>query len=189
MKGAYAFCPESGAPLSEELHYDEFGRSRRHAERDGHAGETQPDGELTNGALRSSRIALFNHFRNCHRRSHDDDEELYSKAAAGLARLKRAASGRTAWDLYVWYALGEWLSRAEFDATWMTAHVEPRCPDCAGELKYERGIDDELLGYCAVDCNETNVERLDEIRDRVAGLYRQTFTDAERLESNELRLL
>lgn len=189
MKGPYAFCPKSGAPLSKELHYDEFGRGLHHPERDGHAGGTQPDGELTNGALRSSRIAIFNHFRNCHRRKHGVDDDLYSKAAVGLTRLKRAASGRTAWDLYVWYALGEWLARSEHEVTWMSAHVEPRCPDCAGELKYKRGVDDALLAYCAVNCTGSSADRLEEIRERVADLYGRAFTDDERIDSSELRLL
>ena len=189
MKGEYAFCPKSGAPLSEERHYDEHGRAARHPTRDRHDATTQPDGELTNGAMRSSRIALFNHFRNCHRRGREPDEDLYSEVSVDLLRLKRTASGRTEWDLYVWYALAERLSRSGWDVEWMSSDVEPRCPDCAGELKYESGIDDDVFAYCAVDCTGSGADRLEEIRDRVADLYRRTFADADPIDSDALRLL
>ncbi|WP_435175265.1 hypothetical protein [Halorussus sp. AFM4] len=189
MKGEYAFCPKSGAPLSEERHYDERGRPARHPVGERHDGTTRPDGELTGGALRSSRVALFNHFRNCHRRAREPDEELYSRAGVELLRLKRTASGRAEWDLFVWYALAERLSRTGWDVEWMGSDVEPRCPDCAGDLRYESGIDGEVFGYCAVDCTGSGADRLAEIRDRVADLYRRAFADAERIDADGLRLL
>jgi hypothetical protein len=189
MKGKYAFCPKSGAPLSDERHYDEYGRVTHHPTRDRHEGTTRPEGELTNGAMRSSRVALFNHFRNCHRRSNDPDEELYSKVALSFVRVKRTADDRTDWDLYVWYAVGERLARTGHDVEWMNSHVEPRCPDCAGDLRYESGVGDSVAAYCAVDCTDSNADRLEEIRERVAELYRRAFEDADRIEPDALRLL
>lgn len=189
MKGEFAFCPKSGAPLSEDVHYDEFGRPKRHGVRDDHPAKTQPDGELTNGALRSSRVAVFNHFRRCHRRHRECDGQLYSKAALGLTRLKQTASGTEEWDVMIWYALGEWLSRSGYDASWMNAHAEPRCPGCGGKLKYERLGDDSLVARCGVDCSGDGSDRLAELRETVADLYARAFPDADAVDSDELRLL
>lgn len=189
MKGKYAFCPKSGAPLSEEVHYDELGRPRRVPERDGHEGSTQPEGELTNGSLRSSRIALFNHFRRCHRRHAESDSALYSKAALGVARLKRSATGNQAWDMYVWYALGEWLERSDYDVAWMNAHVEPRCPDCSGRLAYEELSDGTVRAQCGTDCTDDDADRLAQIRRTVTRLYADAFTDDEVPDEDDLALL
>lgn len=189
MKGEHAFCPRTGAPLSNEVHYDEFGRPVRHATRDGHAAKTQPEGELTNGALRSSRIAIFNYFRRCHRRQHGHDEALYSDASLALMRLKQTASGTASWDINVWYALGERLVRSGHDVQWMTAYVGLRCPDCSGRLKFERAGESGVRARCGVDCSGDEADRLDEIRETVADLYSRAFHDAETVDADELRLL
>lgn len=176
MKGEYAFCPQSGAPLSEEVHYDDRGRAQRVPVYDDFPGRT-PDGELTNGSLRSARVALFNHFRRSYRRHHDEDDgSLFSKAALGLTRLKRAAEGDTEWDVYVWYALAEWL-REEYDVRWMHAHVEPRCPDCAGQLQYESLGDGDYRATCATTCAGHHGDSLATIAETVCRLYARAFDD------------
>jgi hypothetical protein len=161
----------------------------RHATRDGHTAETQPDGELTNGELRSSRVALFNYFRRCHRQRRDHEETLYSDAALALSRLKQAASGTASWDINVWYALGERLARSGHDVQWMNAYVGLRCPDCGGKLKYERVGTDVVVARCGVDCADDGTDRLDEIRETIADLYTRAFCDAEQLGADDLRLL
>lgn len=188
MKGKYAFCPRSGAPLSEERHYDDTGRAQRVPVPGSVASETRPDGELTNGALRSARTALFNHFRESYRRHHEaDDDRLFTKTALALTRLKRAATEQTEWDMYVWYALGERLSRAGYDVAWMNAHVEPRCPDCAGPLKY-RQLVDTVSGRCATNCTGDNADALARIRTTVCDLAEGAF-DAPRPDEDDLTLL
>lgn len=191
MKGNYAFCPKSGAPLSKELHYDDEGRPRRCVESDENSAVRSPDGELTNGSLRSSKVAVFNHFRRRHQRHHGTDSRLYSKATLALRRLKRTANGREAWDMYVWYALAERLDRLGFDVRWMSAHVEPRCPRCAGRLKYERTAADELVARCGTDCTDDRSDRLAEIRETVVGLYGRAFEDdtSERPSVDDLEYL
>lgn len=188
MKGHYAFCPKSGAPLSETVHYDEVGRPLRHAVSDGHVAKTEPSGELTNGALRSSKVAVFNYFRRCHQRHHDDDGQLYSKTAVALSRLKRAASGTTEWDMYVWFALGERLAERGFDVGWMNAHIEPRCPHCAGRLSYDQFGADAITARCGTNCTGDDADRLTEIRADVVDLYDAAFA-ADPPEPDELVLL
>lgn len=180
MKGEYAFCPKSGARLSEEIHYDEFGRGLRTPVRDDHTAGTEPDGELTNGSHRSSRVALFNHFRRCHEQHGDSSCELYSKTALALTRLKRTASDHQSWDMYVWFALGQRLADLGNEVQWMNSHVEPRCPDCAGRLKYDATVDGTLSARCGTDCTGSGSDKLEEIRETVADLYVRAFEDATR---------
>jgi hypothetical protein len=118
---------------------------------------------------------VFNYFRRCHQRYHETNPRLYSKVTLALRRLKRTATGREAWDMHVWYALAERLDRLGFDVQWMNAHVEPRCPRCAGRLKYERTTTDELVGRCGTDCTDDRSDRLDEIREIVVDLYGRAF--------------
>lgn len=179
MKGEYAFCPKSGARLSEEIHYDEFGRGLRTPVRDADSG-TQPEGELTNGSIRSSRVALFNHFRRCHERHGDSSCELYSKTALAFTRLKRAARGRESWDMYVWFALGQRLADEGYEVQWMNTHVEPRCPDCAGRLKYDATVEKTLRARCGTDCTGCGGDKLEAIRATVADLYVRAFENATR---------
>lgn len=175
MKGEYAFCPRSGAPLSEKRHYDEWGRARRVPVRDDFPTKTVPEGELTNGALRSARVALFNYFRRSYRRHHEtDDEQLFMTTAVALVRLKRAAKEATEWDMVVWYALGERLAVEGYDVVWMSAHVEPRCPGCAGPLKY-LPVGSGLVGRCATNCDGDNADQLTEVRELVRALYADAF--------------
>lgn len=175
MKGHHAFCPKSGAPLSEDVHYDEIGRSLRHAVADDQPTQTQSDGELTNGALRSSKVAVFNYFRRSHQRHHEEDARLYTKAAVALSRLKRTASGKSEWDMYVWYALGERLARRGFDVKWMNVHIEPRCPECAGKLKFQQFSAEGVTAFCGTNCADDNADRLAEIRETVVDLYCTAF--------------
>lgn len=182
----YAFCPRSGAPLSAERHYDEFGRARR-------APLESTDGgpavhELTNGERRSSRRALHVHFRECHGRHADPDPVLYRVASLALYRLKRAAEGTADWDVHVWYALAERLARDGFDAEWMHAHAEPRCPRCHGALRYERTPGGDLYAECGTRCvGRTNA--LDEVRETVADLFNRAFGVDEDIGADDLAVL
>lgn len=175
MIGTDAFCPESGAPLSEEHHHDETGRPLRAALADEYVPEDALDGRLTAGAVRSSRTALYRHFRRCHDRHRDPDDELFRAAALALRRLKRAASDRDAWDVHVWFALRRRLEADGYEVAWMGAHAEPRCPDCHGRLRYRR-VGDRVTARCGTRCAGGR-DRLPEIRERVADIYAAAFDE------------
>lgn len=175
MIGKDAFCPKTGAPLSEEKHYDERGRPQRAALPNESSPKSHLPGELTNGAVCSSKAALFNHFRKCHQRHGEADSALYRKAALGLSRLKRVTNGRNGWDVYVWHALYKRLDRANFDVEWMHTHAEPRCPHCHGQLTYERYDNGDVRAQCGTRCTEPGVDELPEIRETIADLYTQAF--------------
>lgn len=117
------FCPKTGAPLSEELEYDEQGHPQRATIPDEFTAGSQLPGELTNGAVTSSKAALFNHFRRSHQRHSEANDDLYRKAALGLHRLKRTAEGTEDWDIHVWYALRRRLAESGFEAEWMHTHT------------------------------------------------------------------
>ncbi len=188
MKGQYAFCPKSGAPLSDDVHYDELGRSSRHVVSTDSPPTMGTEGEMTNGSLRSSKIALFSYFRRCYERRYVTNRKLYSRSTIALGRLKRTASGREEWDMYVWYALAERLARLGFDAEWMNAYIDPRCPQCGGRLKYEQLVCDEIIGICGTNCTDDRSDRLEEIRETVADLYNRAFFEetGEQLSATDL---
>lgn len=175
MKGAHKFCPETGVDLDEERHYDDRGIPRQAPDDDlpdDHWGN-RPMGLLTNGELVSTRLALANYFRRCHQRHHDGDDDLYCAMALALRRLKTRTDS---WDVWVWYALAERLSRKGYDIDWMFYHTTPRCPRCSGPLKWEstaRG----LQGKCAINCrNQRNPDYVNhEIRKRVRSMYNSGF--------------
>lgn len=174
MIGNDAFCPETGAPLSSERHYDEHGRAWRAVEPDERAPESA-DGRLTNGAVRSRTTALLTHFRRCHQRHHEPDAELYRSASLALARLKQAATGRQAWDVHVWYALERRLATGGHPTAWMGVHAAPRCPRCHGRLWY-REVADDVVARCGSHPTD-GFDPLAEIRDTVAGLYATAFPE------------
>ncbi|WP_227378351.1 hypothetical protein [Haladaptatus halobius] len=186
MKGPHAFCPKTGAPLTEEKHYDERGRSQRVPLQDRSQTEDSSNGELTNGSLRSSKRALLNYFRRCHKYHHEPDQRLYRKAAVGLSRLKRAANGKNEWDIYIWFALGEWLAREGFETKWMKAHTELRCPHCAGNLKYMEFHGGEIIAKCGTNCTDDRADRLNYIREIILELYLDAF---KAQDSGDLLLL
>jgi hypothetical protein len=175
MIGNDAFCPKTGAPLSEENCYDDQGNSQRAALPNELTAESHLSGELTNGAVRSSKSALFNRFRRCHQRQSEANSALYRKAALALSRLKRAADGRQGWDIYLWYALQRRLSDKSFEVDWMHAHVEPRCPHCHGQLTYELYDNGDVRAECGTRCTDSRIDKLAEIREMVADLYSQAF--------------
>ncbi|WP_224270862.1 hypothetical protein [Haloprofundus salinisoli] len=177
MRGDNAFCPKSGAPLSKNRHYDHCGRAARAVEDDSASRRAGTVGELTNGAQRSSRTALFRYFRRSHERQFDADTALYRTATLALRRLKTTATGRQEWDDIVWFALHARLDRKGHDATWMLAHVDLRCPRCGGRLRYTDCGSGEIFATCVVDCTDDNADRLDEIRTLVANLYAATYPD------------
>jgi hypothetical protein len=178
MIGEDAFCPKTGAPLSEENHYDEQGNSQRATVPDECSPESHLPGELTNGARQSAKAALFNRFRRCHQRHREVNNALYRKAALGLHRLKRAADGQHGWDIYVWYALHQWLERMGFNVEWMHTHVEPRCPDCHGQLNYTLYDNGKVSAQCATNCTADKADKLPAIRKIVASLYSQAFDES-----------
>ncbi|MFC7136152.1 hypothetical protein [Halobaculum litoreum] len=92
MKGSNAFCPTTGASLSEELHYDDRGRAERAPVDDCPPG-VAPTGELTNGERCSSATALTVHFRRSRRASGPADDAIDRAAALAIRRLKRAGGG------------------------------------------------------------------------------------------------
>lgn len=177
MIGDDAFCPKTGAPLSEETHYDEENRRRHVVLPDENSLASQSVGELTHGALRSSKAALFNRFRRCHRRHHEVDDALYRKAALALSRLKRTATGCEQEDIYVWYALQRRLTVAGYETEWMDVHVEPHCPHCHGRLKYEPYDTGDVYATCGTDCTESRANHLPELRETIADLYARAFDD------------
>lgn len=188
MIGEHAFCPTSGASLSRDVHYDERGRPERVPQSDDLAPNASLEAPLTTGNRRSSRRALATHFRRCHRRHDEPNNELYCRGALALARLKRTATGRQEYDVIVWYALGERLARDGFDVNWMAAHAEPRCPECHGRLTYVPGVDG-LLGRCGGSCRGTREDRLDTIRETVRSLFARTFPDDPTPDTDALELL
>lgn len=177
MIGTDAFCPKSGAPLSDELHYDDAGNGKRAVLGDEHLDETPPVGELTNGAIRSSRTALLNYFQRCHQRRFDADEPLYREASLAFTRLKSTATGRQEWDVHVWYAAQKRLHNAGYETDWMGAHAVPRCPRCHGRLGYRRFANGAVVARCGTNCTGGRSDRLAEIRGILDGLYTQAFPD------------
>lgn len=184
MIGNDAFCPKTGAPLSEENCYDDEGSSYRTTQADEFTPQSHLPGEFTNGAVRSSKSALFNQFRRCHQRHCESDAALYRKAALGLSRLKRIADGRQEWDVHVWYALQRRLHSKGFDVEWMDTHAEPRCPDCHGRLTYERYDNGDVRAECGTRCTGLDTDKLSEIRETIADLYSQAFQ--ETISSDDL---
>lgn len=190
MKGIHRFCPETGAELSDEKHYDNDGPPlRAPKDVDGRHWGDEPEGLLSNGELVSSRYALANYFRRCHQRHHDEDGALYRAMALALRRLKRETD---AWDVWVWFALAERLNRKGHDVEWMRNHVDVPCPWCSGPLKWEqtaRGIQ----GKCATNCrNQWNQDYVEPVvREKVRAAYNSTFanTDDSKCTISSVRFL
>ena len=178
MIGSDAFCPKTGALLSDQRHYDRRGRPYRAVVGDGLNVETSIEGELTNGAIRSSAAALARYFRGCHRRHDEPDGALYRRASLAIRRLKRMATGREEADVYVWYALYHRLDRLGHATKWMHSDVEPRCPDCHGRLKYT-ALGSGVSAQCGTNCDGRHTDRLEEIREVVVALYTVAFPDDE----------
>ncbi len=178
MIGKDAFCPKTGASLSRETHYDEDGQPRRVVQADDAALGTGTVGELTNGAVRSSRTALLSYFQRCHGRHAAGDDDLYRSASLALKRLKASADGRQEWDVHVWYALKRRLDRTGYDVEWMDGYAELWCPRCHSKLQYGSGSDDVLRAWCGIECTDRPVERLTELREIMATLYRTAFDEA-----------
>ena len=171
----YAFCPKTGAPLSERRHYDERGHPSRVPIEERTPSGMKPDGELTNGAIRSSTEAIFNYFRRCHQRHCEEDGALYRKAVLELRRLKKAATGIEEWDIHIWYAL-QYRLADDHDVGWMDVHAEPRCPDCHGRLKYEQLGPHDVIGRCGTNCTARGADRLPAVRETIASLYSRAFS-------------
>jgi hypothetical protein len=176
MIGEDAFCPKTGASLSDEQHYDDEGHPQRVVTADADSLASQSAGEFTTGAVRSSKSALFNRFRDCHQRHRPANDALYRKAALALSRLKRAADGTESWDTHVWYALRRRLAMDGFEVEWMHAHAEPRCPHCHGHLRYEQYDTGDVLAQCATGCGH-ETDHLPAIRETIAQLYSRAFDE------------
>lgn len=177
MKGSDAFCPKTGAPLSEERHYTDAGFPKRAVLNDEDSTGPEIEGELTTGKLRSSKIALFNYFRRCHQQHYAQDQSLYRKALLELRRLKRTATGNQQWDIHIWYVLEMRLDIAGYDTRWMHSHARLRCPRCSGHLKFRELIPGDVVAHCSTHCTNDNRDQLVEIRELLAELYSRTYDD------------
>lgn len=188
MIGENAFCPKTGAPLSDERHYDDQGHPQRAPIEDCVPSDIHSDGELTTGAIRSSRTAVFNYFRWCHQRHNTADQSFYRKALLGIRRLKRTATGKQDWDIHLWYALQHWLATEfDYETDWMDAHAEPRCLHCHGRLKYDETVDGTVYAQCGANCTGNHMDQLPVIRETIARLYSQAFDDPSVEETDFLQ--
>lgn len=179
MIGTTAFCPKTGAQLSEERYYDEYGRALRVPIDDAFvAGETL-NGELTTGAVCSSKRALLVHFRRTHQFYRPENAALYRNVALWLRRLKQAASGRQTPDMIVWLALSARVRQESHDVEWMLGHVSLRCPRCHGRLKYEQLGPGEIYARCGTNCTDDHADRLCELERLATDLYTQAFEPAQ----------
>jgi hypothetical protein len=188
MIGTIAFCPKTGAQLSEERYYDEHGRALRVPIEDAFVAGDNLDGELTTGAVRSSQRALLVHFRRTHQFHRPENADLYRNVALWLRQLKQTASDPQTPDMVVWLALSARVRREGYDAEWMLSHVALRCPRCHGRLTYEQLGPDALSASCGTNCTDDNANRLTEIENLAADLYAQTFERGqieERAEDEE----
>lgn len=183
MIGKDAFCPETGAPLSEEPEYDGQGRPQHVSLPDDFSTDTLLSGQLTNGEVTSSKAALFNHFRRCHQRHAEVDNSLYRKAALDLQRLKSAADGREDWDVHIWYTLRRRLAERGFAVDWMHAHAKLRCPHCHGTLRYKLDESGNVYGFCGVNCMNDRANQLQLIRETIEKLYSKSFSGSITIES------
>ncbi|MWG33021.1 hypothetical protein [Halomarina oriensis] len=184
MIGIDAFCPRSGAPLTDDRHYDADGRGLRAVSDDDAALAAGTAGELTGGAIRSSRPALVAYFRRCHARHEPVDTDLYGTAALLVYRLLHARETQPP-DVVVWYALLCRLDALGHDTEWMHAHAALRCPVCHGRLRYER-IGDDLTARCAVRCSPEGDAALETLRHDVVSLYDDAFDDAAPLPADSV---
>lgn len=182
MIGTDAFCPKSGASLTDERHYDARGRGLRAVSGDETARAAGTTGELTGGAVRSSRSALVAYFRRCHTRHEAVDADLYGTASLLVYRLLRARETQPP-DVVVWYALERRLDALGNDVGWMHAHASLRCPACHGRLRYVR-VGDALTARCGVRCSPEGERALETIRTDVASLYDEAFPDADPLDAD-----
>lgn len=184
MKGEHAFCPESGAQLSDQQHWVGGPSGRvplRAADPESVPGPALE--ELTNGELVSRTEALIAHFRG-----HCPDgapDELVAKAALDLRRLK---SQTDAWDCWVWLALAERLDRRGFEVDWMLGCAEPRCPrpQCSSRIQFGASV----VGVPAMDCAsrcgaDSSSDRTGEIHDRIKAVYQLAFGDEAPIEQGE----
>lgn len=171
MKGDFRFSPTTGEELSQERH-----KPGQIPFRESLAG----DGELTNGVLTSSPKALLEYFQRCHQRMHEADDALYRAMALGVRQLK---SKTDAWDVWVWYALAEYLTRKGYDVAWMLAFTEPRCPRCGSRIKFEPSEVGFAKAGCASHCGKDSNDRTIEIRDRIEEVYETAFEPIDRFEA------
>lgn len=177
MMGETAFCPKTGAPLSDDRYYQENGHALRIAVKDDYVHADELDGELTTGTIRSSTKTLLTHFQRTHQYYHEPNYCLYRKAALRLRELKRAAAGRQETDMVVWLALYARLRETvlETEMDWMLGHVELRCPQCHGRLRYEQLASGRLLAACGTNCGDETGNRLAAIERLAIELYESAF--------------
>lgn len=192
MIGTTAFCPKTGAQLSEQRYYDDYGRALRVPVSDKFVDETELDGELIAGAIQSSQRALLVHFRRTHQFYRPENADLYRNVALWLRRLKQAASGPQTPDMIIWLALSARMREEKYDTAWMVGHVPLRCPRCHGHLAYDQVGSDSLYAECATNCTDDHADRLSEIEDLATGLCTQAFDheieQVEVLENCPVRL-
>ncbi|EMA41201.1 hypothetical protein [Halococcus hamelinensis] len=187
MIGDLAFCPKTGARLSEKRYYRAEGPPLRIPVDDEYVPADAIDGELTAGAVCSSRRALLTHFRRTHQYDHRPNDELYRTVALRLRDLKRAANGPQSSDMVVWLALHDHLDAAGIDVDWMLGHVELRCPRCHGRLKYHQIDTGTVHAECATNCTDDNADRLAEVERLASELVRDALDRTEVEEGPDTR--
>jgi hypothetical protein len=174
MKGQHAFDPHTGSNLKDERLWPDGRPVRQPVDGTGH---------LTNGELKSSRVALQQRFETAYQRSHagrDVPDDLARTVGTALYQLKREDD----WDCWVWFALAEHLARRGYWSTWMGSFVEPRCPRCGSRLQIERALVGYHYARCGSRCGaESNSKRSVEIVETILKLYGQAFEEISRLQA------
>jgi hypothetical protein len=181
MRGKHAFCPSSGALLSDE-------RERPQEYRPGASPVRAPEPDEINqtllepysrGANHSSASALVGYFRRMRRRhAPEASPTIARQAALAIQRLKEPETD--VHDDYLWFALAERLHRAEDysrdELDWLWQCVELSCPRCYGPLRDEPVIiEDAAKSKCAINCTDDNRYVDDEIRETILKAYNKAF--------------
>lgn len=196
MRGEHAFCPRTGVPLSDDRHYpvpEEPQRGWRSPSRgvpsDPAFWAVNNRGELTNGERQSKVQGLLHYFRRSHAEAVADPDDALDRRAAVLIRSLKGA--RDDWDIFVWAALMERLTRAGHRVAWMHNYWVPVCPDCGSVLKYVEHAPTGWQALCAVRCQtppgKESDDRWPEVVARTRAIYNAAvehaaaFTD-ERIE-------
>ena len=182
MRGNHAFCPSSGALLSDE-------RERPQEYRPSASPVRAPEPDEINqhliepysrGANHSSASALVGYFRRMRRRyAPETSPTIARQAALAIQRLKEPETD--VHDDYLWFALAERLHRAEDysrdELDWLWHCVELSCPHCFGPITDEPVVTAPhgTKSKCAINCTDDNRHVDGEIRSRILKAYNRAF--------------
>jgi hypothetical protein len=196
MRGPQAFCPSTGAPLSDERERPQLyrpGASPVRAPKPDDFGEA-PTTPLSRGANYSSTAALKRYFRRSYAtHAPTDDGTVVRQAAAAIERLKEPETD--VHDDHLWFALAERLHRKyDYSAaalSWMWACVDLGCPHCYGVVTEEwRASEGEIQRKCAINCTDDNRYVDGEIRESIEEAYNKSFRRSDGVKDiEELRVV